>query len=156
MKFPYSSLTAICLSFSAFAFTAHAELSPVHMRIETNNKNSVDKTSSTQSRSLNVILDNSSSEQVDVKVKYVIFGRDASSKDIVTVGQGEMPATIKPHGTEKVSTPEAKATYKKGDGLDSIYGSMAIGNKFNLDNKVYKVSQKPESYLYPGIVAALK
>ena len=51
---------------------------------------------------------------------------------------------------------EAKKAYKKGTGLDSIYGSMAVGNKFNLDNKVYKVSQKPESYLAPGIVTGLK
>ena len=29
---------------------------------------------------------------------------------------------------------------------------MEIGNKFNLDNKVYKDRQKPEDYLVPGIV----
>jgi NitT/TauT family transport system substrate-binding protein len=33
---------------------------------------------------------------------------------------------------------------------------MTTGNKFNLDNKVYKVSQKPESYLTPGVVEGLK
>ena len=49
-----------------------------------------------------------------------------------------------------------KAAFKKGDGLDSIYGSMVVGNKFNLDNKVYKVSQKPENYLVPSIVEGLK
>ena len=57
-------------------------------------------------------------------------------------------------GTHFLTLAEAKAALKKGDGLDSIYGSMAIGNKFNLDNKVYKVSQKPESYLAPSIVVA--
>jgi NitT/TauT family transport system substrate-binding protein len=51
---------------------------------------------------------------------------------------------------------EAKAAYKKGTGLDSIYGSMAVGNKFNLDNKVYKVSQKPENYAIPSIIESLK
>jgi NitT/TauT family transport system substrate-binding protein len=59
-------------------------------------------------------------------------------------------------GTHFLTLEEAKTAYKKGPGLDSIYGSMVIGNKFNMDNKVYKVSQKPESYLVPGIVAALK
>ena len=59
-------------------------------------------------------------------------------------------------GTHFLTIKEAKAAFKKGEGLDSIYGSMAIGNKFNLDNKVYKDSQKPESYLAPGIVNALK
>ena len=33
---------------------------------------------------------------------------------------------------------------------------MTIGNKFNMENKVYKVSQKPESYLFPAVVAGLK
>ncbi len=59
-------------------------------------------------------------------------------------------------GTHFLTLAEAKAAFKKGDGLDSIYGSMAVGNKFNLDNKVYKVSQKPENYLVPSVVAGLK
>ena len=58
-------------------------------------------------------------------------------------------------GTHFLTVAEAKTAYKKGDGLDSIFGSMTIGNKFNLDNKVYKVSQKPENYLVPGVVAGL-
>ena len=59
-------------------------------------------------------------------------------------------------GTHFLTLKEAKKAYKKGDGLDSIYGSMTVGNKFNLDNKVYKESQKPASYLFPGIVTDLK
>jgi NitT/TauT family transport system substrate-binding protein len=58
-------------------------------------------------------------------------------------------------GTHFLTLTEAKAAFKKGTGLDSIYGSLTIGNKFNLDNKVYKVSQKPESYLVPSIVEGL-
>lgn len=59
-------------------------------------------------------------------------------------------------GTHFLTLAEAKAAYKKGPGLDSIYGSMTVGNKFNLDNKVYKVSQKPESYALPSVVEGLK
>jgi NitT/TauT family transport system substrate-binding protein len=59
-------------------------------------------------------------------------------------------------GTHFLTIAEAKAAYKKGDKLDSIYGSMTIGNKFNMDNKVYKVSQKPENYLVPTVVGGLK
>lgn len=59
-------------------------------------------------------------------------------------------------GTHFLTLAEAKTAFKKGDSLDSIYGSLTIGNKFNLDNKVYKVSQKAESYLVPGIVNELK
>ena len=58
-------------------------------------------------------------------------------------------------GTHFLSLAEAKATFKKGDGFDSIYGSMAIGNQFNLENKVYKESQNPSSYLVPSIVEGL-
>ena len=59
-------------------------------------------------------------------------------------------------GTHFLTLAEAKAAFKKGDGFDSIYGSMKTGNKFNMDNKVYKESQKPESYLAPAIVNGLK
>lgn len=59
-------------------------------------------------------------------------------------------------GTHFLTLKEAKAAFKKGEGLDSIYGSMALGNKFNLENKVYKDSQKPESYLAPGIVTEME
>jgi len=59
-------------------------------------------------------------------------------------------------GTHFLTLAEAKTAFKKGDGLDSVYGSMANGNKFNIDNKVYKVSQKPENYLFPAVVAGLK
>jgi NitT/TauT family transport system substrate-binding protein len=59
-------------------------------------------------------------------------------------------------GCHYLTSAEAKKAYKKGEGLDSIYGAMTIGNRFNMDNKVYKVSQKPESYLVTGVVEGLK
>lgn len=59
-------------------------------------------------------------------------------------------------GTHFLTLAEAKKAFKKGPGLDSIYGSMSLGNQFNLDNKVYKDSQKPESYLVPSVVNGLK
>ena len=59
-------------------------------------------------------------------------------------------------GTHFLTLKEAKAAFKKGDGLDSIYGSMTVGNKFNMDNKVYKESQKPASYLAPALVEGMK
>jgi len=59
-------------------------------------------------------------------------------------------------GTHFLTLAEAKKVFKKGPGLDSIYGSLIIGNQFNLDNKVYTESQKPENYLVPGIVEGLK
>lgn len=58
-------------------------------------------------------------------------------------------------GTHFLTLAEAKKAMKKGPGLDSIYGSMVIGNQFNLDNKVYKDSQKPADYVAPSIVKSL-
>lgn len=58
-------------------------------------------------------------------------------------------------GTHFLNLKEAKAALKKGDGLDSIYGSLKVGDKFSLDNKVYPESQKAESYVVPSIVEGL-
>lgn len=59
-------------------------------------------------------------------------------------------------GTHLLTLAEAKTAIKKGSGLNSIYGSMAIGDKFNLDNGVYKESQKPSDYLLPSLINGLK
>ncbi len=59
-------------------------------------------------------------------------------------------------GTHFLNLAEAKKAFEKGPGLDSIYGSMTLGNQFNLDNNVYKDTQKPESYLVPSVVKGLK
>lgn len=59
-------------------------------------------------------------------------------------------------GTHFLTLAEAKAAMKKGPGLDSIYGSLTLGNQFNLDNKVYPESQNPDSYVVPGIVTSIK
>lgn len=59
-------------------------------------------------------------------------------------------------GTRILTLKEAQTAFKKGKGLDSIYGSSAIVDKFNTENKVYKDSQKVEDYLEPGLTAVLK
>ena len=99
---------------------------------------------------------------VKVYYKCVDYIYDAATKDeaikimAAKVGADEAEYAKAIPGTHFLTLAEAKAAFKKGDGLDSIYGSMSYGNKFNIDNKVYKVSQKPESYLAPGIVEAMK
>jgi NitT/TauT family transport system substrate-binding protein len=59
-------------------------------------------------------------------------------------------------GTKLLTLAEAQKALKKGAGLDSLYGSIAVSNKFSLDNRVYKESQKAESYIAPSIVLGLK
>src|SRR5580698_3589611 len=58
-------------------------------------------------------------------------------------------------GTHFLTIPEAKACLKKSDDMLSIYGSMQISDKFNLDNGVYKNSQSPKEYLVPSIIMGL-
>jgi NitT/TauT family transport system substrate-binding protein len=59
-------------------------------------------------------------------------------------------------GTYFLSLAEAQARFKKGEGLDSLYGSTATANKFNLENQVYKESQNPEDYIDGSIILSLK
>ena len=59
-------------------------------------------------------------------------------------------------GTHFLTVPEAKECLRKSDDMLSIYGSMKLSDKFYLDNGVYKDSQKPESYIVPSIVMAMK
>jgi len=59
-------------------------------------------------------------------------------------------------GTRILKLAEAQKAFKKGKGLDSIYGSSAVVDKFNTANKVYKDSQKVDEYNDPSYTAALK
>ncbi len=58
-------------------------------------------------------------------------------------------------GTKIFTVDEAKKAFAKGDGLDSIYGSSVIVDKFNVDNKVYETPQKIEDYIDPSITLGL-
>jgi NitT/TauT family transport system substrate-binding protein len=58
-------------------------------------------------------------------------------------------------GTYFLSLEEAKKRFKKGESLDSLYGSTKIADSFNFNNKVYKVSQKVDDYIYPDIINSL-
>lgn len=99
---------------------------------------------------------------VKVYYKCVDYIKDPKTKDdaikIMAAKVGAKPEEYAENipGTHFLTLPEAKAALKKGTGLDSIYGSMAVGDKFNLENKVYKVSQKAESYVAPSIIMGLK
>jgi NitT/TauT family transport system substrate-binding protein len=64
-------------------------------------------------------------------------------------------ATFLP-GTYFLTLAEAKTHFKKGEGLDSIYGSTAIANKFNVDNGVYKESQKVDDYIDVSVIESVK
>lgn len=58
-------------------------------------------------------------------------------------------------GTKILTLAEAKKAYEKAPGLDSIYGSSEISNKFNLENKVYEKSQNVDDYIDPSFTLGL-
>jgi NitT/TauT family transport system substrate-binding protein len=72
----------------------------------------------------------------------------------VGVSPEEYQAFLK--GTKILTLAEAKSHFRKGPGLDSIYGSSEIVDKFNVDNKVYTVPQDINSYIDPSLTDALK
>ncbi len=57
-------------------------------------------------------------------------------------------------GTKILTLAEAKKAFAEGDGLDSIYGSSVIADKFNVDNEVYETSQTISDYVDPSITMA--
>jgi len=88
-----------------------AEATAVVLRVDQyikSDMNPKDRISRTHARTVNAIITNNSSESLQVKVKHVVFGRDMHEHQLVTVGEGENPATVKPHMTERIQTAEAK------------------------------------------------
>ncbi len=58
-------------------------------------------------------------------------------------------------GTKILSIDEAKAALKKGDGMDSLYGSSKIADDFNVKNEVYAKPQAVDSYIDPSITLGM-
>jgi len=59
-------------------------------------------------------------------------------------------------GTKILTLDEAKKAFAKGKGLDSIYGSSDLVDKFNVDNKVYEKAEPVADYIDSSLTMALK
>jgi NitT/TauT family transport system substrate-binding protein len=59
-------------------------------------------------------------------------------------------------GTHLLDVAAGKKTFKKGDGLASLYGSSKNADDFNVANAVYKEAQKIDSYIDPSLTEAVK
>jgi NitT/TauT family transport system substrate-binding protein len=98
-----------------------------------------------------------------VKVWYKIsdYVRDPKTQaDAVAIMAAKAGAKVEEYtaampGTYFLSLDEAKTHYKKGDGLDSVYGSSKVANDFNVTNKVYKDPQNIDEYIDSSIVDSL-
>lgn len=58
-------------------------------------------------------------------------------------------------GTKILKLDEAKEVFKKGAGLDSVYGSNVVVDEFNVSNKVYDKAQPTADYIAPAITDSL-
>lgn len=67
------------------------------------------------------------------------------------------PEEYKPFlkGTKILTLEEAKKAFQKNETLGSIYGSNAVVDKFNVDNKVYEKAQPIDDYIDPTITNSL-
>jgi hypothetical protein len=126
-----------CFATALLLAVGHADVSPIRVRVEVTSKTDADrgkdKDTTTYSRFLNVIVDNGGAEAAELKIKYAIFGRDIASKDIVTLGSGEVPVSVKPRGSEKVQTPKADAVLdepkpQKGQKKADPTGNKIVGH----------------------------
>lgn len=121
-------LAVLVVGFTPAVF---AQVSPVRLRVEQVSKSDTTSYKTVQTRSLNVQVSNGSLEAVELKLKYVIFGRNLKGGDVVTVGSGEVPVTVKPQGTEKVTTPVATSVSQEArigsKGKSEEAGSRIIG-----------------------------
>jgi len=94
--------------------------------------------------------------------KCVDYLKDPKTMDdavkIMSAKVGADPAAYAKNipGTHFLTVDEAKTALKKSHDMLSIYGSMELSDKFYLENKVYKDSQKPSDYIVPGIINAMK
>ena len=98
----------------------------------------------------------------EIYYKCVDYLKDPKTTDdavkIMAAKVGADPAEYEKNipGTHFLTVAEAKAALKKSHDMLSIYGSMELSDKFYLENKVYKDSQKPSDYVVPGIINSLK
>ncbi len=58
-------------------------------------------------------------------------------------------------GTKILTLEEAKAAFKVGPGLDSVFGSNKVVDDFNVANKVYEKAQPTADYIDPAITNSL-
>ncbi|MCE9612017.1 MAG: hypothetical protein K8R23_17610 [Chthoniobacter sp.] len=102
-------LVAVAALSLSTAICARAGVGPISMRVEQPSSTTNEGDKKTVKRNLKIIFSNSSAADVDIKIKYVLFGRDASEKEVKAVDNGDRGATVKARGTEVVETTKATA-----------------------------------------------
>lgn len=80
----------------------------------------------------------------------------ADAIKIMAARDGLTPEAYKPlvKGTHLIDIAEGKKTFKKGPGLDSLYGSTAVSDDFNVKNAIYKTSMPFDGLIDPSFMDA--
>ena len=116
MRISKTLLVAAIVAVS-FSTNLRAELSPVNIRVEQPSKVETEPDKKTTTRKLKITLASSSQEELVLKVKWALLGRDVEEKEIKVVEEGELFSTIKPRGTDvqetRVSKPQVVTEAKK-------------------------------------------
>ena len=95
----------------------------------------------------------------DKTVKYINDpATHADAVKIMSARVGVDPAQYEQFigGTYLLDLAANKQVFKKGTGLDSIYGSSYRVNKFNVENGIYKTEMDVDGAIYPVLVEELK
>jgi hypothetical protein len=92
----------------AFSTSAHAALRAVSIRVEQQAKTESEPDKKTATRKLKILLSNSSQEELTLKVKWALLGRDLDKKEVSVVEEGELLATVKARGTDVQETRLSK------------------------------------------------
>ena len=90
------------------------QFSGVSIRVEQPSKSTSEKDKKTVERSLKIFVSNNSNAPLELKVKYIMFGHDAASKDIKALDEGERAASVKSRATETVETAATTAVTTEG------------------------------------------
>jgi hypothetical protein len=99
-------------------------------------------------------------DSIEIFQKNLLAYLECSDRDArhTTLSVGLTPEAYKPllKGAHLIDVEEGKKTFKKGPGLESLYGSSKIVDDFNVDNAVYKAHQDIDSYIDPSLTDAVK
>lgn len=94
---------------------------------------------------------------IKVWYKIVDFIRDEDNLDetleILSSRVSVTPEEYEPflEGTYILNGEEVKPIWKKGEGLDSVYGSTVISNEFNVNFEVYEKALDVDKYFDPSL-----
>ncbi len=113
MKLIVPPAVAMAAALVSLLPAAHAQISPIRVRVEQVAKSETEKFAKTQKRSLKIFVSNSGKEPAELKAKYWFFGREAKGNDVVKLDEGEKPVSVKALGTEMVESATISATFEE-------------------------------------------